>query len=172
MENNTFVSRDRSTRGALVGLISQTIQLQPFVDGDNRLRGACPWHPDVARSLHATDSARQRFAYRAGGNAVDWIMRRDAVDKTQAGKDSRNLSFQNNEVGRGGASSRSINALGALSSRSQRNSTQRIRIARQRWRKWLATKAQSWSRLKQSLLDMSSTTGQTYATGVRECLFR
>ncbi|MBC3942456.1 hypothetical protein [Sphingomonas albertensis] len=119
MENNTFSSRDGATRGALAGLISQTVQLQPFVDGYDRLRGACPWHPDGARSLHATDPARQCFAYRAGGDAVDWIMRRDAVDKTQAGKDFRKLSFQNNEVGRGGASSKSMNALVASSDRSR-----------------------------------------------------
>ncbi|WP_443027575.1 CHC2 zinc finger domain-containing protein [Sphingomonas sp. LR55] len=55
--------------------------MQPFVDGDDRLRGACPWHLDVTRSLHATDTAWQCFACRAGGDAVDWNMRRDAVDK-------------------------------------------------------------------------------------------
>jgi len=109
----------RSTRCALAGLISQTVLLQPFVDGDDRLRGACPWHPDVDRSLHATDPARQCFAYRAGGDAVDRIIKRDAVDKTRAGNDFGNLSFQNNEVGRGGASSKSMNALKALSDRSR-----------------------------------------------------
>ncbi|TCP66547.1 CHC2 zinc finger domain-containing protein [Sphingomonas sp. PP-CE-1G-424] len=84
MENNTFSSHHGSTRGALVGLISQTVQLQPFVDGVDRLRGAFSWHPDGTRSLHATDTAWQCFACRAGGDAVDWIMRREAVDKTQA----------------------------------------------------------------------------------------
>ncbi|WP_082470839.1 MULTISPECIES: CHC2 zinc finger domain-containing protein [unclassified Sphingomonas] len=58
--------------------------MQPFVDGDDRLRGACPWHPDATRSLHATDTAWQCFACRAGGDAVDCNMRRDAVDKRQA----------------------------------------------------------------------------------------
>ncbi|WP_121886202.1 CHC2 zinc finger domain-containing protein [Sphingomonas sp. PP-F2F-G114-C0414] len=85
MENNTFSLRDGSTRGALVGPIGQTVHLQPFVDGVDRLHGAFPWHPDGTRSLYATDAAWQCFACRAGGDAVDWIMRRDAVDRTQAG---------------------------------------------------------------------------------------
>lgn len=75
-----------SRRGALTGLIAQTVSMHPFVDGDDRQRGACPWHTDPTASLYATDAIWHCFACHAGGNAVDWIMRRDKVDRTRAGE--------------------------------------------------------------------------------------
>ncbi len=68
----------------LADLIAATTPLRPFdADGD-RQRGSCPFHADPTHSLYVNCRTWYCFACHCGGDAVQWIMWRDGVDRDEA----------------------------------------------------------------------------------------
>ncbi|MEG3162926.1 CHC2 zinc finger domain-containing protein [Sphingomonas sp. LB2R24] len=68
----------------LADLVAATTPLRPFdADGD-RQRGSCPFHADLTHSLFVNCRTWYCFACHCGGNAVQWIMLRDGVDRDEA----------------------------------------------------------------------------------------
>ncbi len=84
MNEDAFTPREVLPAGTLTNLIAETVALRTLDDQGDRQRGACPWHLDRTASLHVNSTTWHCFACRDGGDAVDWIMRRNTVDRDHA----------------------------------------------------------------------------------------
>lgn len=71
-------------RGLLADLVAVTIPLRPFPADGDRQRGSCPFHADPTQRLYVNCRTWYCFGCHCGGDAVQWIMRRDGVDRDQA----------------------------------------------------------------------------------------
>lgn len=65
-------------------IVGETTVLQRD-DGDtDRYRGSCPWHPGTGMGLYVSSAGWHCFDCGAGGDAVQWIVRRDGVGAEEA----------------------------------------------------------------------------------------
>lgn len=65
-------------------IVGGTTVLQPDGADTDRYRGSCPWHPGTGRSLYVSPEGWYCFDCGAGGDAAQWIVRRDGVGTDEA----------------------------------------------------------------------------------------
>ncbi len=65
-------------------IVGETTVLQPDGADTDRYRGSCPWHPGTGRGLCVSSAGWHCFDCGAGGDAVQWIVRRDGVETDEA----------------------------------------------------------------------------------------
>lgn len=68
----------------LAALIAETVPLRQYGSYGESHRGTCPLHPDPTMSFYAHHADWYCFACQAGGDAVDWVMRRNKVGRDDA----------------------------------------------------------------------------------------
>jgi DNA primase len=70
------------SRISLLSAIAEAVDLEP---AEPDLRGACPFHPDVSRSLYVSSKGNfYCFSCGGGGDVVAWTMRVHQIGEAAA----------------------------------------------------------------------------------------